>query len=166
MRRATEEDVNSIRVFGKVVLDDTYAPIVSAAYADEMLARWWSADELRSYISNEILLIALEAPGADGADHGDGATSVIGLVNIGTFDAEPVMWKLYVHPDHRSCGIGPRLIDAGLVELDDTATVLRTEHIVANRRVVAFYERNGFAFESVSGDPDDPISTVWRSRAL
>ena len=86
----------------------------------------------------------------------------------GTSGADHVVYKLYVHPQHRGRGLGPRLLDALTRQLAANAGRLYIEHFVANERAGAFYEREGFTVERIEPSPtEDPaLGVVWRVRQL
>jgi ribosomal protein S18 acetylase RimI-like enzyme len=76
-----------------------------------------------------------------------------------------VIYKLYVHPQHRSRGLGPQLLDALVRHLPAEADRLYVEHFVANERAGAFYERVGFTVERIQPGPtEEPaLGVVWRA---
>jgi ribosomal protein S18 acetylase RimI-like enzyme len=49
-----------------------------------------------------------------------------------------VVYKLYIHRQHRGRGLGPQLIDALARQLPADADWLYIEHFVANERAGAF----------------------------
>jgi GNAT superfamily N-acetyltransferase len=158
-RTATVADLDDIVGFAAVVIPDTYEPMIGAAYAEQLLADWWSVDRLTADLANDIVLVAV-------AD--DDPSRILGFVHLGRWNDEPVMWKLYVAPGHRGQGHGSRLVDAAIEALGPNEQTLLTEHVAANVRAAAFYEREGFAETEVVGDTGDtgPASPVWRRRRL
>ena len=79
-----------------------------------------------------------------------------------------MVYKLYVHPQHRGRGLGPQML-AGLIrQLPATVDRLYVEHFVVNERAGAFYEREGFTVERTAPSPtEDPaLGVVWRVRQL
>ncbi len=93
---------------------------------------------------------------------------LVGVGQRGRRGADHVVYKLYVHPQHRGRGLGPQLLDALTRQLPANADRLYIEHFVANERAGAFYEREGFAVERIESSPtDDPaLGVVWRARHL
>lgn len=79
-----------------------------------------------------------------------------------------VVYKLYVHPQHRGRGLGPLLLDALTRQLPSDAVRLYIEHFVANERAGAFYERAGFTVERIESSPTEVpgLGVVWRARQL
>jgi ribosomal protein S18 acetylase RimI-like enzyme len=93
---------------------------------------------------------------------------LVGVGQRGRRGADHVVYKLYVHPQHRGRGLGPQLLDALTRQLPANADRLHIEHFVANERAGAFYEREGFTVERIESSPtEDPAPGVaWRARHL
>jgi RimJ/RimL family protein N-acetyltransferase len=72
-----------------------------------------------------------------------------------------VVYKLYVHPQHRGRGLGPQLLDALTRQLPANADRLYIEHFVANERAGAFYEREGFAVCVSNRAPRRTLDSGW-----
>jgi ribosomal protein S18 acetylase RimI-like enzyme len=98
----------------------------------------------------------------------DAGGQVVGVAQRGLAGNDHVVYKLYVHPDHRGRGLGCRLLDALVERLPAGVDRLWIEHVATNIRAGAFYEREGYLVERIddhsSGDPR--LATVWRSRYL
>jgi GNAT superfamily N-acetyltransferase len=95
------------------------------------------------------------------AESGD---QVVGVANLGVLEGVPVMWKLYVHPDHHGDGIGSGL----LARVEQSAEVaLALEYLDGNSPAAGFYRSHGFAESHRSvfdGFPD--LTWVWMSKDL
>jgi GNAT superfamily N-acetyltransferase len=93
---------------------------------------------------------------------------LVGVGQRGRRGADHVVYKLYVHPEHRGHGLGPQLLDALIGQLPADADRLYIEHFVANERAGAFYEREGFTVERIEPSPthDPALGVVWRVRHL
>ena len=63
---------------------------------------------------------------------------IVGVGQHGRRGADHVVYKLYVHPQHRGRGLGPQLLDALTRQLPANADRLYIEHFVANERAGAF----------------------------
>ena len=155
IRLASHGDRPAIDEFASIAVHDTYDPLVDDSYADELLAEWWGS-ALDPDIAADLVHVAVEASGR-----------VIGFLHLGEHDNLPIIWKLYVAPERRGSGIGPRLIDAAIARLPSSTPQLLVEHITANTRVGHFYDREGFVVERIDSDPADArLGTVWRSLRL
>jgi GNAT superfamily N-acetyltransferase len=93
---------------------------------------------------------------------------LVGVGQRGRRGVDHVVYKLYIHPCHRSRGLGPRLLDALTRQLPTNADRLYIEHFVANERAGAFYEREGFIVDRIESSPtgNPALGVVWRSRPL
>lgn len=117
---------------------------------------WWT----REYLAPAVDAGALVVAEADG--------EVIGVAQRGEWNGDPVVWKLYVHPERRGQGVGRDLLRAVTAELPRGTSRVLVEHFAGNRRAAAFYEREGFVHlrtdPAPSGDP--AADQVWRVRQL
>ena len=77
-----------------------------------------------------------------------------------------MIYKLYVHPEHRPRGFGPQLIAALIQQLPPDAGRLHIEHFAGNEHAGTFYEREGFMVERVdpSATGNAALDVVWRVR--
>jgi ribosomal protein S18 acetylase RimI-like enzyme len=156
VRDAEHDDVAAICRFGEAHIRPHYAPLIGAAAADEQVRRWWDETHIGGAVAEGLVVVA-EAGG-----------QLAGVGQRGRSGADHVVYKLYIHPQHRGRGLGPRLIDALIRQLPADADRLDVEHFVANERAGAFYEREGFTVQRIepshTGDP--ALGVVWRARHL
>ncbi len=153
IRAATLADRPAIDQLADVAVHDTYDPVAGPAYAQDLLDTWWGS-ALDPDIEAGQVLVAI-----DGEE-------LVGVAHLGEWDEEPVMWKLYISPDRRSQGIGVMLVD-GLIDLLPPETPrLLTEHIIANERAGAFYQREGFEVTGTEQGDEPGLGFVWRARQL
>ena len=156
MRDAEPADVSAIARFGEAHIRAHYAPLIGAAAAEAQVRDWWNEAYLARAVADGLMAVAVAG--------GD----VVGVGQRGRRGPDHVVYKLYVHPEHRGCGLGPRLIKALIRQLPADADHLHIEHFAANGRAGAFYEREGFSVERVepseSGDP--ALDVVWRVRPV
>jgi GNAT superfamily N-acetyltransferase len=156
VRDAERGDVAAICRFGEAHIRPHYAPLIGAEAADEQVRRWWNEAHLGAAVARGLVVVA-EADG-----------QILGVGQRGRSGADHVVYKLYVHPEHRGRGLGPELLAAIITRLPAEADRLYVEHFVANERAGAFYEREGFTVERIEPSPtDDPaLGIVWRVRHL
>jgi len=156
VRGAEHDDVAAICRFGEAHIRPHYAPLIGAEAADEQVRRWWNEPHVGAAVAEGLVVVA-EADG-----------QLVGVGQRGRREADHVVYKLYVHPEHRGRGLGPQLLDALARQLPANADRLYIEHFVANERAGAFYERESFAVERIESSPrEDPaLGVVWRARHL
>src|SRR6476661_8072898 len=96
VRSATEADVEAICAIGRAAWPATYA-FAGADYVEHGLAAWWSDDAVQRSLATTVTLVA-ETNGG-----------VVGMGNVDLRPDVPVIWKLYVFPEHQGAGIGGAL---------------------------------------------------------
>ncbi len=158
VRPAEPGDVVAICRFGWAHVQAHYAPLIGAAAADEQVRRWWNETYIRAAVADGVVVVAEAEPGGQ----------LVGVGQRGRSGAEQVIYKLYVHPEHRGRGLGPQLLAALIRQLPPDVDRVYIEHFAANERAGAFYEREGFTVERIESSPtDDPaLAVVWRARQL
>ena len=156
VRDAEHDDVAAICRFGEAHVRPHYAPLIGAEAADEQVRRWWNETHLGAAVAEGLVVVA-EADG-----------QLVGVGQRGRRGADHVVYKLYVHPEHRGRGLGPQVLAAITTQLPADADRLYVEHFVANERAGAFYEREGFTVERIEASPtgDPALGIVWRARHL
>jgi GNAT superfamily N-acetyltransferase len=156
VRNAGHGDVAAICRFGEAHIRSHYAPLIGAQAADEQVRGWWNETHVGAAVAAGLLVVA-EADG-----------QLVGVGQRGRRGADHVVYKLYVHPQHRGRGLGPRLLAALTRQLPADADRLYIEHFAANDRAGAFYQREGFTVEQIEpSTTDDPArAVVWRVRRL
>jgi GNAT superfamily N-acetyltransferase len=156
VRDAGPDDVAAVCAFGAAHVRPHSAPLIGAPAADAQARDWWNADAIGAAVAAGLVVVA-EADGR-----------VVGVGQRGRSGADHVVYKLYVSPEHRGSGLGPRLLDALISQLPPDADRLAIEHFAADERAGAFYEREGYRVERVEPSPtEDPrLAVVWRARCL
>ncbi|MFW6774340.1 N-acetyltransferase family protein [Nocardioides sp. CPCC 205120] len=154
VRRAVAADVPAVCAFGATHVPPHYAPLIGAEAAAAQVRDWWGEDAIATAVADGLVVVAEE----------DG--QVVGVAQRGRWGTDHVVWKLYVAPEHRGTGLGPRLLDALLSDLPADAERVLVEHFAGNARAGAFYEREGFTVDRVEPSPggDPARAVVWRSR--
>jgi GNAT superfamily N-acetyltransferase len=150
VRDAVPDDVPAICRFGEAHIPPHYTPLIGAAAADEMVRVWWNTTYVSTAVADGLVVVA-ELDGR-----------LAGVGQRGRRGPDHVIYKLYVHPDQRGHGLGPRLIEALTEKMD--ADQVYVEHVAANERAAAFYEREGFAVDRIEREPAGDV--VWRRRPI
>ena len=156
IRTARPGDVAAVRAFGEAHVRPHYAPLLGPEAADAQVRAWWTEQYLAAAVDAGNLLVA-EVDGV-----------CVGVAQLGRAGDAHVVYKLYVAPGLRGSGLGLRLLDALTQRLPADADALHVEHVAANTRAAAFYEREGFAVLRVDADPsgDGARDVVWRARPV
>jgi GNAT superfamily N-acetyltransferase len=156
VRDAERDDVVAICRFGERHIRPHYAPLVGAAAADEQVRRWWNQTHIGAAVAEGLVVVA------------EAAGQLLGVGQRGRSGADHVVYKLYLHPQHRGRGLGPQVLGALIRQLPADADRLSVEHFVANERAGAFYEREGFTVQRIEpSDTGNPaLGVVWRARQL
>lgn len=156
LRDAGPADVTAIRRFGEMYIPAHYTPLIGVRAAHSQVRSWWSDDQLTRAVAAGLIVVA-EVGG-----------QVVGVAQRGRAGTDHVVYKLYVHPEHRGHGFGRQLLDALIARLPVDVDRLWIEHVAANVRAGAFYEREGYTVARVDAHPsgDSRLDTVWRSGRL
>lgn len=155
VRIASAADLAAICDFGAAYIPHHYAPLLGAEAARAQVDNWWNRGRMSRAVAERRVVVA--------EDQG----VLLGVGEWGVYEGVPVIWKLYVHPQHRGAGIGPQLIDAMVGEVPGEKGRVRVETFAVNRRAVDFYERVGFrTVETVEHETDPALSVVWLERAV
>ncbi|MFI2753854.1 GNAT family N-acetyltransferase [Cellulomonas sp. P22] len=156
VRSAERADVAAICQFGEAHIRPHYTPLIGARAADAQVRAWWSQVQIDAAVSEGLVVVA-EVDG-----------QVVGVGQRGLSGADQVIYKLYVDPQRRGRGVGPRLVEALIQQLPSGSVRLCVEHFAANERAGSFYEREGFTTERVEPNPtgDRALDVVWRARDL
>ncbi len=156
VRDARAGDVAAVCAFGEKHVRPHYAPLIGDEAADAQVRDWWNPTYVAAAVDAGCVVVA----DVDGA--------CVGVGQRGRYGDDHVVYKLYVDPAFRGHGLGPRLVEALVRRLPPEVTDLCVEHVAANTRAAAFYEREGFTVERVDPSPsgDRALDVVWRRRRL
>lgn len=156
IRDADEGDIQAICGFGEAYIRPHYTPLIGADAADRQVRRWWNETE----IGDAVALGAVVIAELDGR--------IVGVGQRGRDGINHAIYKLYVHPEHRGRGLGPRLISSLVRQLPEGVDEMYIEHVAANERAGKFYEREGYVVDRIEPSPtgDPARATVWRIRRL
>lgn len=143
VRTATPEDAEAIRTVAEDSWEQDYPNILSSESLTEGLDEWYAPDRIREAISQaHTRTLVAEQDG-----------EVVGFVH-GLWDvakSEGDVFRLYVHPDYRSVGIGTDLLEAICRRLfdngvDQIRAMVLEENDVGNE----FYAAFGFEHEDTT----------------
>lgn len=154
VRAATESDVEAIRGIGRAAWPETYA-FAGKDYVEHGLATWWSEAAVRRGLATTVTLVA-ELEGW-----------VVGMGNIDLRPEVPVIWKLYIHPDHQGAGIGGNLLESLIEAVPAGRRAVSVEYADGNDRAAAVYVKHGFI--EIRRDPADQPdwpAQVWAELAF
>ncbi|HEX6947764.1 MAG TPA: GNAT family N-acetyltransferase [Acidimicrobiia bacterium] len=156
IRDAGVGDVPAICRFGEDFIEDHYAPLIGREAAAAQVRAWWSVEAISQAVNAGLVVVA-ESEGR-----------LLGVGQRGRHGDDHVVYKLYVHPEHRGRGIGPKLLDALIRQLPADVDRLYIEHFAANTRAGEFYEREGYAVDRIEPSPSGApaLDVVWRVRRL
>jgi ribosomal protein S18 acetylase RimI-like enzyme len=148
--------VTAICEFGANVVPAHYSALIGPAAAAAQVRDWWSVQTISAAVISGRIVLAIVGG------------QVVGVGQLGRHGDDYVIYKLYLHPEHRSRGLGVELVDALLAQLPTDTERVMVEHFAANARAGDFYEREGFAVERIeSSENGDPATdVVWRSKTL
>jgi ribosomal protein S18 acetylase RimI-like enzyme len=158
VRRATADDIDAIRRVGHAAWPATYA-FAGEGYVRDGLERWWSVESMTKSLAETTYVVA---------EHVDAEGSlVVGIGNLDLGPDVPVIWRLYVRPDHQGDGIGGRIMHALLALVPAERDAVRLEYVDGNVRAASFYERHGFReAQREPGKREGWPDSVWMERPV
>lgn len=137
IRAATLSDIPGIRAVGAASWRATYKGVFPDQFIENVLAEWWSEASLQRVIPNHALcnLVAV----LDGEIIG-----VLAADRQARDQGQAHLYRLYVHPDYFGQGIGTRLWQRYLTELEQGVTQVDLQVEPQNDRAIRFYKGLGF----------------------
>lgn len=157
VRRATPADRDAIRRVGHAAWPATYA-FAGEDYVRDGLETWWSTEAVESSLAETTYVVAERAD--------EQGWLVVGIGNVDLAPEVPVIWRLYVRPDHQAGGLGGMLLEALLAEVPAGRRV-RLEYVDGNVRAATFYERHGFREAAREpGRREGWPDSVWMEREV
>lgn len=153
IRGADTSDLEALVAFGETVVTAHYEPIIGESAALDVVQTWWTRQHLGTALAQDNVFVA------------DNDEGIVGVMEVGRLDGDPVIWKLYIHSAHRGRGIGATLLHAAVDDLPSTTSQVILAHFAGNQRAAEFYDREGFAYLCTEPSPsEDPAAaTVWRA---
>lgn len=135
IRRATEADAEAIRSVARASWTADYPTILSRETAESGVDEWYDEATLRGELRRPATLVFVAEEGDD----------VVGFVHSLWNREEGVVFRVYVHPDHRGDGIGRDLVEQASGELQKRGAERLTAMVLAENEVgQGFYESLGF----------------------
>ncbi|MFI5558083.1 GNAT family N-acetyltransferase [Amycolatopsis japonica] len=145
VRDAGRDDVMAVCRFGEEHVRAHYALLIGDEEAARQVRMWWNTTNIAGAVARGAVVIA-----EDGG-------CLAGVAQRGLDGGEHVIRKLYTLPRHR--GLGSRLLEVLIGRLPVDAGRVYAEHLAADERAGAFFEREGFTVERV-----EPSGVVRRVR--
>jgi ribosomal protein S18 acetylase RimI-like enzyme len=154
VRFAEISDLGAIRDFGRRIVVPFYESIGLPEYGEAVVAQYWESSVQENAIAEGRVIVADD----------DGA--VVGVTEFGSYEGEPIMWKLYVEPLMRGRGIGSRLVDELIAAVAGRASSVLTEHAAENNEAARFYDRIGFNVAWIEEAQGPGVTTIFRRKQL
>lgn len=155
VRDGRPDDVGAICRFGATVIPPHYTPLLGAEDARAQVTDWWGADRIGPAVEMGHITVA------------EGHDGLLGVAEWGPYQGDNVLWKLYLHPDARGMGLGPRMLEHLVGQLPEGSERLLVEVFEANTRARKFYEREGFTYLRTDVHPTNPaMNQIWRELRL
>ncbi|SFS75243.1 GNAT family N-acetyltransferase [Halostagnicola kamekurae] len=136
-REATEEDVDEIRRVARDSLESLYTDFLSEETVSGALEQWYGDSFAEDVRDDHTLFLVVER---DGEIAGFSQSVLVGQ----RYGTGQLLW-LHVHPDHRSSGVGVRLLVRTRERLlEEGADQVRCFVLADNEGGNRFYEDHGF----------------------
>jgi ribosomal protein S18 acetylase RimI-like enzyme len=149
VRPAAADDVPALRALGVRAWQAAYAGVLPPAEVANGIAEFFNEYSLGAAVRSGRMLVAVR----------DG--ELVGLLESDRpAPGRAVIWKLYVAPAAQRAGVGRALVEACPAGPD--AREIGVEHDERNAAAGAFFERLGFAVDTV--EDADGVRTVRRAR--
>ncbi|MFD5246519.1 GNAT family N-acetyltransferase [Amycolatopsis sp. NPDC058340] len=133
VRSAGRDDVMAICRFGEEHVLACYTPLLGEEEAARQVRMWWNTTNIAGAVARGAVVVA-----EDGG-------RLAGVGQRGLDGGEHVIRKLYALPRYR--GLGSRLLEVLIGRLPAGVERVYAEHLVADERAAAFFEREGFTVE-------------------
>ena len=154
VRLAELSDLAAVRDFGRRVVVTYYESIGLTKYGEAIVTQYWDSSVQEVAIADGRVIVADD----------DGA--IVGVTEFGSYEGEPIMWKLYVEPLRRGQGIGSKLVDGVIAAVAGRASSVLTEHAAENKGAARFYERIGFHVAWIEEGQGPGATTIFRRKQL
>jgi ribosomal protein S18 acetylase RimI-like enzyme len=134
IRPATEDDIGAIRRVAEASWETDYPDVLSRETIRDGVDQWYS---------EPVIMMELQSPRTE-LLVGEVDGELVGFVHGHWAGNAGIILRLYVHPAHRSEGLGSELFEAAAAALRDHGVEqLRAMALEANETATAFYEGLG-----------------------
>ncbi|WP_088006445.1 GNAT family N-acetyltransferase [Indiicoccus explosivorum] len=133
IRKAEQEDIPGIQRTAKISWQNTYRALIPSHVQEQFIENAYSDEMMQKRLERSILIVAEE----------DG--EIIGFANGFTNSEKAELAAIYLLPEVQGRGIGTRLLEAVVLNLDGYQELF-VEVEKGNDRGEQFYEAKGFRF--------------------
>ena len=142
IRSATPDDFEAITAVARDTWHDTYDELAPETI-DRTVDNWYTDDSMPLEAPGTVVLVA-ERDDADSQTHsGDG--ELVGFTHAVAQGDKADILRMYVHPDHQGEGVGSKLHERLIAELETyDVDRIRSIDFAFNATSRAFYEGLGF----------------------
>lgn len=131
IRRAHLKDIPEIQNVAKVTWNHTYDGLIPRLIQDKFISSAYSDENMPYRVEKTLLFVAV----LNG--------KIVGFSNFFLRDSQAELGAIYIYPQEHSKGIGTKLLDAGINELDRVSNIF-VEVEVGNKVGEDFYISKGF----------------------
>lgn len=141
VREASTDDIGSIRAVAEASWREDYPEILSRESVLDGFDEWYGVDRLETALESPKTLVFVAAD----------ANTICGFVHAVVDGDSGILLRLYVHPDHRTEGMGSTLFEHARTRLSEySLDTIRGMVLAENTIGNEFYR--GLGFEKVSSD--------------
>lgn len=135
IRRAGADDAEAIRAVARASWTADYPTILSRETAESGVDEWYEPAQLRTELDRPATCVFVAEQEGD----------VVGFVHALWNREEGVVFRVYVHPDHRGAGLGTDLVEHVRTAMESRGATHLTAMVLADNEIgQGFYESLGF----------------------
>lgn len=136
IRHAEPEDAEQIHNVALRSWRDTYRQILSSETIENMVNKWYSADDLREQADHPVFYVAKVED------------DIVGFVHASVEEDVANLRRIYIDPDNQRSGVGSKLYQKAENNVKSEAEKFRVEVLVKNEKAISFYKKQGFKEEN------------------
>jgi len=127
----TDSYIEQTKDFMQLCWNDTYRNILEQGFINRFLEQAYSTERLKIRLKLPFYLVLEEE-------------NIVGMANFSypNENGEVNLYAIYVHPQYKGVGIGSRLLNEGIQNLQPTKILLEVEK--ENLQAIKFYENKKF----------------------